>query len=47
METIVLEVDDAVAKAWKNCNRSVRRVYEEKIIAILKELQAKFSEEES
>lgn len=47
METIEIEVDGAVAKAWENCDPVVRKVYEEKIIGVLKELQVIFSEEES
>jgi hypothetical protein len=39
MERIVLEVDGALARAWKNSSPSERAVYENKINAILKELQ--------
>src|ERR1700692_579083 len=39
METIVLEVDQASAKAWNNSSPSLRAAYEGKIIAILKEFQ--------
>jgi len=43
MATIVLEVDEALAKAWRNCDPARWKIYEEKIIALLKELQAKSS----
>jgi hypothetical protein len=39
METIVLEVDEASAKAWNNSSPSLRAAYEDKIIAVLKEFQ--------
>jgi len=39
METIVLEVDDALAEAWKNSTPSERIVYEKKINAVLRKLQ--------
>lgn len=39
METIVLEVDESLAKAWKNSTTSERAVYEKKINAVLRELQ--------
>ncbi|HZY39022.1 MAG TPA: hypothetical protein VFE53_20315 [Mucilaginibacter sp.] len=39
METIVLEVDDALAKAWKNSSPAERIVCENKINAVLRELQ--------
>jgi hypothetical protein len=39
METIVLEVDEASAKAWNNSSPSLRAAYENRINAILKELQ--------
>lgn len=39
METIVLEVDKASAKAWNNSSPSIRAAYEGKIIAIIKEFQ--------
>jgi hypothetical protein len=39
METIVLEVDEASAKAWNNSAPSLRAAYEGKIIAVLKEFQ--------
>jgi hypothetical protein len=39
METIVLEVDDALAKAWKNSSPDERAVYGKKINAVLRELQ--------
>jgi hypothetical protein len=45
METIVLEVDEALAKAWKDSSPSERVVYENKINAVLRELQEmKFDE---
>jgi len=39
MENIVLEVDEALAKAWKNSSPSLRATYEDKINAVLRELQ--------
>ncbi len=39
MESIVLEVDEASAKAWNNSSPSLRAAYEGKIIAVLKEFQ--------
>ena len=45
MATIVLEVDEALAKAWRNCDPARRKIYEEKIITLLKELQAESSGE--
>ncbi len=39
MKTIVLEVDDALAKAWKNSSPDERAVYGKKINAVLRELQ--------
>ena len=39
METIVLEVDDALVKAWNNSSPSLRAAYEGKIIAVLKEFR--------
>ena len=39
MERIVLEVDGAVARAWKNTSSTVRAEYEVKINAILRELK--------
>jgi hypothetical protein len=39
MERIVLEVDGATARAWRNTSPDLRQVYEAKITAILKELQ--------
>src|SRR5580698_10437648 len=39
MQTIVLEVDEALAKAWKNSSPSERVVYGNKINAVLRELQ--------
>jgi len=46
METIVLEVDEGSAKAWNNSSPSVRAAYENKILAVLKELQAEAAEQE-
>jgi putative addiction module component (TIGR02574 family) len=39
METIVLEIDEASAKAWNNSSPSLRAAYESKIVAIVKEFQ--------
>lgn len=39
METIILEVDDALAKAWKSSSPSEKAVYGNKINAVLRELQ--------
>jgi len=39
MERIVLEVDGATARAWRNTSPDLRHEYEAKINAILKELQ--------
>ncbi|HEY4327333.1 MAG TPA: hypothetical protein VGN20_25320 [Mucilaginibacter sp.] len=39
MERIVLEVDNSLAKAWKNSSPELRATYENKIIDMLKELQ--------
>jgi len=39
METILLEVDKASAKAWNNSAPSLRAAYEDKIIAVLKEFR--------
>lgn len=39
MERIILEVDNALAKAWKNSSAALRAVYEKKIVAVLKEFQ--------
>jgi putative addiction module component (TIGR02574 family) len=39
MESIVLGVDEASAKAWNNSSPSSRATYESKIIAIVKEFQ--------
>jgi DNA polymerase III delta prime subunit len=49
MESIVLEVDDSLAKAWNNSSPELKAMYENKIIDVLKELQEKeteFTEEE-
>jgi len=45
MASIVLEVDEALAKAWNNSSPSVRKIYEEKIIAILKEFQIEIAKQ--
>jgi len=39
METIILDVDEASAKAWNNSSPSLRAAYEGKIIAVLKEFR--------
>jgi len=39
MESIVFEVDDAVAKAWKNSSPELRAAYGDKINAVLNELK--------
>ena len=39
MERIVLEVDGALARAWKNSSQDVRSQYETKIAVLLKELK--------
>ena len=39
MEQIVIEVDGALAKAWKNSSPALRSSYENKITAILRELK--------
>ena len=39
METILLEIDKASAKAWKISAPSLRAAYEGKIVAVLKEFQ--------
>jgi len=39
MESIVFEVNDAVAKAWKNSSPELRAVYGDKINAVLNELK--------
>jgi hypothetical protein len=39
MERIVLEVDGALAKAWRNSSAAIRSRYENKITAILRELK--------
>ncbi|HEY2580642.1 MAG TPA: hypothetical protein VGI43_02495 [Mucilaginibacter sp.] len=41
MERIVLEVDNSLAKAWKNSSPELRATYENRIIDVLKELQEK------
>jgi hypothetical protein len=45
MKTIVLEVDEALAKAWNNRNPSLRMIYKAKIIALQKEFQTELSGE--
>jgi hypothetical protein len=39
MERIVLEVDGALARAWKNSSPALRLSYEGKIAALLRELK--------
>ena len=39
MERIVLEVDGALARAWKNSSPALRSSYENKITALLRELK--------
>lgn len=39
MERIVLEVDGALARAWKNSPPAIRLGYESKITALLRELK--------
>ena len=39
MERIILEVDGAVARAWRNVPPSVKAGYEEKINAVLRDLK--------
>jgi hypothetical protein len=39
MESIVLDVDDELAKAWKNGSPYLRATYEDKINAVLREFQ--------
>jgi len=39
MERIVLEVDGALARAWRNSSAAIRLRYENKIAAILRELK--------
>lgn len=39
MERIVLEVDGALARAWRNTSPAVRSQYETKITALLRELK--------
>jgi hypothetical protein len=39
MERIVLEVDGALARAWKNSSPALRSSYESKITALLRELK--------
>ena len=39
MERIVLEVDGALARAWKNSSPAIRSGYEGKITALLRELK--------
>jgi hypothetical protein len=39
MERIVLEIDNALARAWKNSSPALRSSYENKITALLRELQ--------
>jgi hypothetical protein len=45
MERIVLEVDGALAKAWKNSSPELRSRYEDRITEVLRELkEAEFDE---
>ncbi len=39
MERIVLEVDGALARAWKNSSPEIRSSYERKIADLLRELK--------
>ena len=39
METIILEVDGALARAWKNSSPALRSSYERKITDLLRELK--------
>ena len=39
MERIVLEVDGALARAWRNSSPALRSQYETKIAALLRELK--------
>lgn len=39
MERIVLEVDGALARAWRNTSPDLRLVYESKIADLLRELK--------
>ncbi|HEY4194627.1 MAG TPA: hypothetical protein VGM63_03770 [Mucilaginibacter sp.] len=39
MERIVLEVDGALARAWKNTTPDLRHAYESKITDLLRELK--------
>jgi hypothetical protein len=41
MERIILEVDGALARAWRNSSPDLRSSYESKITAILRELKEK------
>lgn len=41
MERIVLEVDDYLAKAWKNSPKDLKEEYESKITDLLRELKEK------
>ncbi len=41
MERIVLEVDGALARAWRNTSPDLRLAYESKIETILQELKEK------
>jgi len=45
MTKIIIEVDDALAKAWNNGSEELRSSYEREIITLLKDLQkAQFGE---
>jgi len=39
MERIVLEVDSAIARAWRNTSPAARSQYEKKIAVVLKDLK--------
>ena len=41
MERIVLEVDDYLAKAWRNSSQADRDIYQDKISELLRELKLK------
>jgi hypothetical protein len=45
MERIILEVDDSLAKAWRNSSKSLKESYQTKITDLLRELREKEFEE--
>jgi hypothetical protein len=45
MERIILEVDDSLAKAWRNSSKSLKENYQNKITDLLRELREKEFEE--